>query len=76
MSHERIYALVEDNHVVVYPLTVADINARANPVESYYPCFFGTQRPTPTCMRGAATFTIRPPGSGQRTKPPTSLTKE
>ncbi len=48
MSHERIYALVEDNHVVVYPLTVADINARANPVESYYPCFFGTQRPTPT----------------------------
>ena len=48
MSHERIYALVEDNHIVAYPLTVTDINARATPTESYYPCFFGSNRPTPS----------------------------
>lgn len=38
-------ALVEDGRITAYPLTVADINARATPAESYHLCFFGSNRP-------------------------------
>ena len=42
MSHDRT---IEDGRITAYPLTVADINARATPAESYHLCFFGSNRP-------------------------------
>lgn len=47
MSHERVYAQVEDHKIVAYPVTVEDINVRGSPSDTYYPCFFGPSRPTP-----------------------------
>lgn len=48
MTQAAIYALVEDGQVTLYPLSIDDINARANPAESYYLCFFNTNRPQET----------------------------
>lgn len=36
---EKIFALVDDTGIVLFPLTEADIYSRNQPNENYYPCF-------------------------------------
>lgn len=48
MPHELTYGLVADNKVVLYPLTLADINQRNDPTESYYICYYDPNRPQET----------------------------
>lgn len=43
----KTYALVSDNEVVLYPLTIEDINQRNDPTETYLECYYapGSIRP-------------------------------
>lgn len=38
---DTVYALVDKKSVLSYPLTISDINARDNPTETYYQCYYG-----------------------------------
>lgn len=48
MSHELTYGLVRDNQVILYPLTITDINQRNDPTESYLICYYDPHRPVET----------------------------
>lgn len=37
---DTIYALVDKSNILLYPMAIEDINARDNPTETYYKCFF------------------------------------
>jgi hypothetical protein len=37
------YALIVDREISLYPITIADINQRDNPNETYYTCFYDTE---------------------------------
>lgn len=43
VSQEPVFALVNNNSIVIYPLSEADIYARNQPNETYYPCFKNIQ---------------------------------
>lgn len=40
MSHVTTFALVVDRVITIYPITYDDMNARNNPLEEYYQCYF------------------------------------
>lgn len=37
---DTVYALVDKKSVLLYPITIEDINTRDNPTETYYKCYF------------------------------------
>jgi len=50
MHSEKIYARIEEGKIVQYPVTIAMINERANPLDTYYQCYFPGEgdHPNPT----------------------------
>lgn len=43
--HDQIYARIEHDEVVQFPMSVNDINTRDNPTDVYFPCFYKAHFP-------------------------------